>query len=321
MDNIRPHISVGTHPIETGRYILETNTIKGFNKKVIGWIKNRAPGAIVFGRPRLGKTQAIKYISQLLLYEFGIDIPVFHLCCRKYKNPSDNIFFEDFLKDVGHLLSFSGKANVKRERLLKFLIERGQKSGLNKIIIFMDDAQNLLEFHYCWLMDLYNDLDRNGISLTIILVGQEELIHQRSAFILAKKAQIVGRFMVHEYKFQGVKSIDDMRACLISYDNTMYPCDRDWSFTRYFFPDLFADGFRLENCVNDVFNTFLELRNEAKLKKSFEIPMQYMAKSVEYVLINFGANGQNLDRISITQWREAITEIGFIAAEANEDFI
>lgn len=49
--------------------------------------------------------------------------------------------------------------------------------------------------HYDWLMDLFNELEQYGITLTTILVGQKELVYQRSVFISGEKFQIVGRFM------------------------------------------------------------------------------------------------------------------------------
>ena len=68
-------------------------------------------------------------------------------------------------------------------------------------------------------MDLYNDLDHYGITLTTILVGQKELVHQRSAFISGEKFQIVGHFMSQEYQFKGITSLNDLKICLMGYDD------------------------------------------------------------------------------------------------------
>jgi hypothetical protein len=209
----------------------------------------------------------------------GSGIPIFQICCRQYKTPNENSFFEDLLKDVGHGISSTGKANVKRDRLLKFLLERGESSGHHRIVLFIDDAQRLFEIQYGWLMDIYNELDRAGVSLTVILVGQHELIHQRSAFIQARKAQIIGRFMVHEYKFAGVQSLQDIQACLAGYDKASeFPAQSEWSFTKFYFPEAFENGFRIESCAEDLLFVFTSLRQEAGLSKSMEIPMQYLTR-------------------------------------------
>ncbi|MCE5169694.1 hypothetical protein LQV63_10250 [Paenibacillus profundus] len=168
-------------------------------------------------------------------------------------------------------------------------------------------------------MDINNELDSLGISLTAVLVGQKELIHQRSAFQQAKKLQLVGRFMIDDYKFIGLKTLDDMQTCLAGYDQfSDYPVGCGWSFTRYFFPTAFANGFRLEDCAADLYDCFLSARTESGLYKALEIPMQYLTLTVEYVLRRYGRNGADLEQLSKTQWKDAIKNSGYILAEMNQ---
>lgn len=97
-------------------------------------------------------------------------------------------------------------------------------------------------------MDLYNDLDHYGITLTTILVGQKELVHQRSAFINGEKFQIVGRFMRQEYQFKGITSLNDLKICLMGYDDYCeYPSNSNWSFTKYFLSDSFIKCVKIFN--------------------------------------------------------------------------
>lgn len=313
---MKPFIPVGTHPVETGKYLLSTNEINRMYQTVIKWIDNRTPGAIIYGRPRLGKTRAISYLVNSLPIDFGENTPIYHIRCRKYKNPNENFFFEDLLKGVGHALFSNGKSSVKRTRLLMFLIERAEFSGKSKIIIFIDDAQRLEELHYDWLMDLFNELDQYGITLTTILVGQKELVHQRSAFISGEKFQIVGRFMSQEYQFKGLETINDLKICLMGYDDYCeYPSDSDWSFTKYFFTDAFLRGYRLQQSAEEIFQVIIDLRREFGLSQKVEIPMQYITLAIEYALKRFGSNGLDLPCIEKSHWEEAIKNTGYIQSE------
>jgi len=316
----RPFIPKDSHPIETGRYVIPTNEIFNLYTEITKWIKNRAPGGIIYGRPRLGKTRAIEYLKRIISVNYDSKLPIYTIACRQYKNPNEGVFFEDLLRDVKHALHSSGKSNIKRDRLTKFLIERTESSGTNRVIMFIDDAQRLFEIQYGWLMDIYNELDNYGISLTVILVGQEELIHQRSAFIHAKKAQIIGRFMVHEYKFTGLKNSGDIQTCLKGYDaDSEYPTNSGWSFTRYYFPDSFCEGKRLESCAEDVYDAFKNLRQEVgQLKNTFEIPMQYLTLTIEYALRSFGVSGENVEWLSKSHWKDAILNSGYLEAEAQQ---
>ncbi|WP_209810017.1 ATP-binding protein [Ammoniphilus resinae] len=318
----RPFVPKGSHPIETGRYLLPTNEIVRMHDTVTQWIDNRTPGGMIYGRPRIGKSRAINYLMLDLPSEFGENLPIYKMSCRKYKQPSENSFFEDLLNDVGHALPYSGKANLKRDRLFNFFLERAERAAQKRIILFIDDAQRLHEIHYDWLMDIYNELDNDGVSMTVILVGQEQLIHQRSSFIQSKNAQIIGRFMVHEYKFIGIKNISDMATCLSGYDNiSEYPEGSGWSFTRYFFPEAFKQGQRIESCAEDLFSVITNLKAEAGLTKSTEIPMQYFTLTVEYAMRRFGVNGEDVEWLNRAHWKQALINSGYIKAEAYQDVV
>lgn len=318
----RPFIQDGFHPVETGRYLLPTNEIVRMYNAVKRWLDNRSPGAIVYGRPRIGKTNAITFLINYLKQQLGESLPVFHILCDQHNKANENTFFENILRDIGHGLQLNGNSNAKRDRLVKFLLLQGEMSGHNRIILFFDDAQRLFEIQYGWLMDIYNLLNRYGISLTVILVGQEELIHQKNAFIQAKKAQIIGRFMVHEYKFNGIKNITDIKTCLQGYDVVSeFPQSSGWSFTRYFFPEAFSAGTRMENCAEDLFSIYSSLRQEYGIKKPFEIPMEYFTLTINYAMRRYGINGEHAGWLSRENWLEAVRNSGYIEAEMYQDVI
>lgn len=314
MGNI-PIINKNEHPVETGNYYLPTNAIIELYAVVHRWISNRAPGGIVYGRPRLGKTRAISCLEVYLKNEFGENLPIFRMYCSHHK-PNENRFYTDLLRDIGHSGYNIGKAEAKKDRLIKYFIERAESSGSHRIILFIDDAQMLYEQDYNWLMDIYNQLDRYGISMTVILVGQKELLHQKSAFISAGKMQIIGRFMVHEYKFSGVKNIADLTTCLSGYDETSeFPTNSGYSYTRYFFSDAYDEGHRFKKDVQMIFSKFQKLRKDAQIRGELEIPMQYITLSVDNCMKNFGRNGKGVYWPSAMEWEESIISSGYVEAE------
>lgn len=311
----RPIINQGEHPIETGNYHIVTNEIIHLCAVMHRWISNRVPGAIIYGRPRLGKTKAIEYLKVYLKSEFGETLPIFTMLCS-YHKPNENRFFTELLRDVGHSAFLQGKPEAKKDRLLKFFIQQAENSGHHKIILFIDEAHMLYEQDYNWLIDIYNQLDRCSINLTVILVGQKDLIHQKSAFISGNKMQIVGRFMVQEQMFSGVKTANDLKICLNSYDNTSeYPIGSGFSFTRYFFPEAFDDGNRFVNEAEAIFDRFKKLRSEAKIRGNIEIPMLYITLAIDNCFKIFGANGKGSYWPTLEDWDESIIRSGYIEAE------
>lgn len=314
---IRPAIQKGKHPVETTRYIIGTQVIKVFQDTVCRWIDNRFTGGIVYGEPRRGKTNAIKYLCTVLPSIYQENIPVISLSCRDYRNASESVFFEELLEAAGHSFSAKGTASAKRNRLKEFLFEIVERSEQDRIIFLIDEAQHLHESHYKWLIDLHNELYQGGISCTVLLVGQPKLCHQFSAFKLTKKSQIIGRFMAHQHSFEGIQDLEAITTCLSGYDEgSEYPENSGWSFTKYFFPAAFMSDWRLADSSEDLWIAFLKIHEECGLVGAPNIPMQFFCRTVEYVLKKYGSLDESFPALSVNIWKEAIRHSGYIEAEA-----
>jgi len=311
----RPKVPKGTHPIEHGDYILYTVSINELLDSVIKWIQLRNPGAIIYGPPRLGKTWAIKYLKKYFEFKYPNQWYMIVVKAEKFKKPNEDRFFESILKSVGHLLYNNGKTSAKRDRLTNFLIDKGENVVRKQIILFIDDAQRYTDYEYEWLMDIYNELESYGITLTTILVGQAELSFKRSTYLISHK-QIVGRFMIQEKRFYGLQDFEELVYLLTSYDSvTEYPQNSGWSYTNFFFPIGFANGKRLENSATDLWNSISELRTKAGISSKTEIPMHYLISIINYVLLKFGFNEECVEWPTINMWKEAIIETGYLSSE------
>ncbi|MFF2890028.1 hypothetical protein [Paenibacillus sp. NPDC057967] len=99
------------------------------------------------------------------------------------------------------------------------------------------------------------------------------------------------------------------------HQTTEYPEDSGWSYTRYYYPESFEQGRRLEHSAKDILGIFKDIRKEHGLSKNLEIPMEYFIFSIEYALKVFGASGKNVDWPTPNQWKEAITHSGYIESE------
>lgn len=311
----RPVIPKGAHPLVLDRYLLPTNEIINMYLEVGDWIENRTPGGIIYGRQRLGKSFAIDYLSRTLPLKYGHDLPVFKIPGRHKKNANEEVFYEMLLEGVGHAFPHSGKKNQKFDRLTRFLLERGGSSNYKMVVLFIDEAQSLFELNYGWLIDVYNKLEQYQIKFTCVLVGQPELKHQKSLYIAEGKRQVVGRFMVHEYEFTGVVSVSDIATCLKGYDTIYHPEDSGWSYTEYYFPIAYAKGKRLENCAQDLYETFVTMRREKKISGKLEIPMQYLTSAIKYALTKYGLDGEKKEWIDKELWRECVKKSRYIESE------
>lgn len=309
-------VATGRHPIETTRYLLGTQVINNFQDTVCRWIDNRAPGGMIYGKPRYGKTRAIRYLCQALPAIYGNDIPIFSHSCRDYRVASESAFFEDLLRAAGHSLITNGNSTAKRDRLREYLFEKVQFTEQDRLILFIDEAQKLHEQQYKWLIDLHNELDDVGINFIVLLVGQYELMHQYSTFKFGGKTQIMGRFMVHQHEFHGVRDIEDVVICLNGYDeDSEHPAGSGWSFTKYFYPALFTSGWRLAHSSEDLLEAFIQTHEKYGFVGDLNIPMQFFCRTVENVMKKFSTLDEKPPHLSIKVWTEAIKRSGYVEAE------
>jgi hypothetical protein len=134
------------------------------------------------------------------------------------------------------------------------------------------------------LRDVHDALDRQQIKLFTFLVGQQELLAQKTALQIAGKTQIFARLMVEELAFHGIRNAEDVATCLNGYDQTAYPVGTQWSFTRFYVPQAFDVGYRLVSDAATLWNSFEAAHHKASLPCRLEIPMESFARAVEVVL-------------------------------------
>lgn len=64
-----------------------------------------------------------------------------------------------------------------------------------------------------------------------------------------------------------------------------------------------------------MYELFQEARREANIPGKFEIPMQFLTKTVEFLLIQYGVDGKNVQTLSKVHIIDAIQFSGYIRAE------
>lgn len=313
MPSDRP-LPLDRHPIAQRTYRIATPAIEAFFDLVDECLQHRIPGALIYGRPRLGKTYAIEYLRLLLTRSYA-DIPSFHVQCQHKVTHSEGGFFANLLRAVGYPDPEAGRNSLKRARLTARLREAARARHSNRLVLLCDEAQRYRYDEYEWLRDIHDELAQHAIRTHTFLVGQPQLLSQKNAFQLRGDEQIVARFMVEELQFQGVLSADDTTTCLIGYDTTQYPEKSGWTFTRFFYPSAFDAGLRLADDAHYLWNAFAEVHHHALLPGTLEIPMEYFTRAVEIALLETARQDAPGFRINPDLWRFAVKRCGYIKAQ------
>lgn len=276
-------IDPSLHPLVTGNYRIATPAIETFYELVERCLRYRIMGALIYGPSRIGKTRAIEYV-RLLLARNHPKMTTYHAQCEHKPRHAEGPFFANLLAAVGDPEPNAGGNPSKRMRLSLRIREAAARAGSGTVLLFCDEAQRYNENEYEWLRDVHDALDRQQIKLFTFLVGQQELLAQKTALQIAGKTQIVARLMVEELSFYGIRNAEDVATCLNGYDQTAYPEGSAWSFTRFYVPQAFDTGYRLVSDADTLWQTFEAAHNKACLPGRLAIPMESFARAVEILL-------------------------------------
>lgn len=272
------------HPLRRRTYRVPTPSIAAFHALIDECLFLYISGALVHGRPRMGKSYAIEFMRRDLEMRYP-KLLVLKIRCTRSQMPSENTFFSSLLHAAKHPAQSGASKAALRGRLIHKLRQVADKRGDDRIVLFADEAQNLREIEYEWLRDLHDELEANELRLFTFLVGQAQLLGQKSALQAQDKEQIVARFMVEELAFRGIATATECTAVLKAYDHAEYPAGSGWSYVRYCVPKAHAAGLRLVESGPRLWAAFEEAHTKAGIDGAVEIPMKYFTAAVEAALL------------------------------------
>lgn len=276
-----------SHPLLKDSAILPTRPLEEFVNTIGLWMENLIPGGIVWGYQRVGKTRGIRYVIKNTELLFGHPVPMTLISTwdPKYSSLTENRFFGELLRSLGHAIPDAGTAQAKRHRIVSFIAERTHEVNEHRFLLFFDEAQWLHNSQLNYLMDIHNQLALQDIRLITILVGQPELTERKQAVRDKQLRHLMGRFMTLTHQFQGCLGRSDFRILLKSIDSlTEYPENSGQCYTKNFVPEAFEAGWRLEDqcdLIWDIFEEACRLRNLTHCK---EWPLQGLMALVRHIL-------------------------------------
>ncbi|MDP9014228.1 MAG: ATP-binding protein [Pseudomonadota bacterium] len=279
-------------------------------------IASGAPSCAFVAFPRFGKTWAIAYSKERLKEIFpSLPIISFHAHHENRKNSAR--FFLDLLHQIGYGGVKFSKTADPREQLARACWVLAQSHDSKNLVIISDEMQSLNTEEYSWLIDLSNDLHKEGIRVTSILFGQPELTALRCVLRETHRGDIIGRFMSKVFAFEGISSATELHQVMACYDDRFqgeYPKDSGWCFTQFFLPHAYAHGWRLASCATqcwEEFKTFARARLTASPDSRISIGMEWVASALQYALTYYGDLDHPRFSISAEQWNVAIESTGF----------
>jgi hypothetical protein len=312
--DIQRPVQLDEHPLGRRIYRVPTPSIAAFRTLIDECLFLYITGALIHGRPRIGKSYAIEFIRRDLGHRQP-KVSVYKMRCTRSQVASENNFFAALLHTVNHPAQSGASKTALRGRLLHKLRQVADKKGDDRVVLLADEAQNLREIEYEWLRDLHDEMENNELRLFTFLVGQPQLLAQKSAFQAQDKEQIVARFMVEELAFRGIVSPAECAAVLSAYDNGEYPEHSGWSYVRFYVPKAYAAGLRIGESAGRLWDAFEDAHIKANLDGPVEIPMKYFTAAVEAALLLSSANDSETLSFDGAFWTEMVERSRYVMAQ------
>jgi hypothetical protein len=174
-------------------------------------------GGLIYGPSRIGKTRAIEYVRLPIAPNYP-RMTSYHAQCEHNPRHAEEPFFANLLEAVGDPDPNAGSNTSKRMRLAWRVREAAARAVSGVVLLFCDEAQRYNDNEYEWLRDVHDTRDRQQIKLFTFLVGQQELLAQKTALQVAGKTEIVARLMVEDLAFYGIRNAQDVATCLNGYN-------------------------------------------------------------------------------------------------------
>lgn len=305
------------HPVEKDKYLLGTKPIEEWANCCAHWWEIGLPGAYTCGERRLGKTRAARWVRLHRERVFGRPCACFFVPQRTYGISTPRKFLSHLLQATGHSLHSSGDESAMRTRLAIHLKESVASLEDQRVILMVDEAQDLHRMDYKVLINLSNELEEDDVRIFVLLIGQPELEARCQVFKSTRQRHILGRFMGDSFHFRGIESAMELRHVFHQYDAKMfYPEDSDISYTQAFAGEGFHRGFRLADQADLTWSVMQQMRDEYGIKSKMSIPMRSVTSFANYVLLRFAGNLSGALELKESQLREALANTTFLLLEA-----
>lgn len=288
---------------------IETPMVRALHATLTQWILCYFTGGLVVGDARLGKTAAIRLLTDFVRDHLGDPIPIFRVSyalrdkntiravydriARSLKKPTrKSMSSDDLLSDL--LMHFADAAVANRNR---------------RVVLIIDEAQELCVDQLFAFVELFNELEILEVKLSVFFVANKDRFAPLADQLLKTDNRFIReRFFNYIYVFHGIRSVDELRTCLSYYDHEAVDPSDSRTWLQFYCPRAVSAGFCMSNLAEllwDIWN-----KNFANRFGYESWGMTYFARTMAIVLRDYFPRYWSSDPLDI----EHILEKSLMAA-------
>lgn len=206
------------HPMLESDYFIDTSDTDNFYNVVFDHVFARKSGLYITGEFRVGKSKNIvNTISRL-----KTDMPIIYAASfsgTRNLNQSKSSFCQEILTSLKYHSSSHQNSIVA---LPRYLIANSVMAGSRTCVLFVDEAQMLTVIQLRYLLEIWNDLRREGFLLVTVLVGQTNLDYLMQLTEEQDQGAVIARFFVNRFSLGGLHTKEGLERYLSAYDNMLF---------------------------------------------------------------------------------------------------
>lgn len=294
------------HPVVRKEYSLFTASIESTVDSVGAWIDQRAKGGVIFGPSQYGKSNGLaNWLQAELQRRLRGEVP---LMFWSYEPSGSASQLHNKLRRAaggGHPL------RQKRDALsdlVEKLIARAYRSDARYTMIVIDEAQAMTEREWIWMVQLHSRAELEGIQLAVVPVISLQFNQRPYELAHTGSAHASARFMLYEHQFHGMRSVEELRAVLLGYDeDSEWPAGSGTSYTAGIAPRPFEAGLRLSAYAAQLWTALFQ-NLPSGYKGPHDYPMQSVTLAARNVLMRLAGSG--------AAWENCVTQDGWNQAVA-----
>lgn len=269
-----------THPLTKDQYTVLTPMIRAayaiFRERVFF----RHSGAFMFAFPRMGKTRCAMAVKELLKSEF----PDIYVLYHTADSDRSVYLIKDLLVAAGAPTKVKENRAVQLERLVAHIADRLEFSEGDQFVLILDEIQLVqVPGGYNELLVLHNRLEAQGIKMTTLGFGQPQILDVRTMLLQTDFSNLVARFLSEPVRFDGCLSSNVLQAILAEVDDkTEFPENSGCTFTNFFLPVAYQNGYRLASQHGDLWTGLNNVVSEHIVPR---IPFSFIIRLINHLLI------------------------------------
>jgi len=220
--------------------------VKALHATVIQWINCGFTGGLIVGDARMGKTKAINSLDNVVFDHNGDPIPVFRVSYGTRDKNTIRSVYATIVRRLIDPISNLRTADDLLNHLLIFFTDASISNINRRIVLIIDEAQELEVIQLYAFAELFNELEELKVNISIFFIANKDRFQPLAKKLLGKDSRFIReRFFNYIYEFHGIRTIDELRRCLTFYDETPISPSDPRSWLDYHSPKAVRAGFKI----------------------------------------------------------------------------